>query len=181
MELPPRARRIRWSERQKGNHHGTTSACAENTGWWGAHQHIDGNYLRVRGEYCVLGVNVMANRTTSACAENTKLGSWRTHRTGNYLRVRGEYNATLIAFDVALELPPRARRIPKQFLHPANISGTTSACAENTPHRLEPHRIFGELPPRARRIRLFPQCGGDHHGTTSACAENTRGRRQRPA
>ena len=31
MELPPRARRIRWSERQKGNHHGTTSACAENT------------------------------------------------------------------------------------------------------------------------------------------------------
>ena len=92
QELPPRARRIRWSERQKGNHHGTTSACAENTGWWGAHQHIDGNYLRVRGEY-IENYQAMRDKTelpprarriqdrpdyfdwiigtTSACAENT--------------------------------------------------------------------------------------------------------------
>ena len=30
-ELPPRARRILVRKTQKGNHHGTTSACAENT------------------------------------------------------------------------------------------------------------------------------------------------------
>ena len=70
-ELPPRARRIHLPAIPEGDDlgttsacaentpfaylfggvYGTTSACAENTGWWGAHQHIDGNYLRVRGEY----------------------------------------------------------------------------------------------------------------------------------
>ena len=30
---------------------GTTSACAENTGLSGAQKGLQGNYLRVRGEY----------------------------------------------------------------------------------------------------------------------------------
>ena len=50
-ELPPRARRILFSQIVASEIPGTTSACAENTGvmlsrifgWW--------NYLRVRGEY----------------------------------------------------------------------------------------------------------------------------------
>ena len=55
-ELPPRARRIH--ERDGWAHvlRGTTSACAENT--WRAAQrdHDAGNYLRVRGEYAMIGV-----------------------------------------------------------------------------------------------------------------------------
>ena len=51
VELPPRARRIRLFPQCGGDHHGTTSACAENTHHC---QHCSGarrNYLRVRGEY----------------------------------------------------------------------------------------------------------------------------------
>ena len=142
MELPPRARRIRWSERQKGNHHGTTSACAENTGWWGAHQHIDGNYLRVRGEYCVLGVNVMANRTTSACAENTGQCNSSRMMWGNYLRVRGEYAFLLRLLVAGAELPPRARRIQRHTNRLRRGLGTTSACAENTKAISAPGQYF---------------------------------------
>ena len=93
LELPPRARRIRRSERQKGNYHGTTSACAENTGGGLIGLEAPRNYLRVRGEYndarafmCHLEeLPPRARRiphkrigpltdlgTTSACAENTK-------------------------------------------------------------------------------------------------------------
>ena len=110
-ELPPRARRILHSVDAVPLNIGTTSACAENTGWWGAHQHIDGNYLRVRGEYCVLGVNVMANRTTSACAENIGRCATAPPKSGNYLRVRGEYETWILANPSYGELPPRARRI----------------------------------------------------------------------
>ena len=94
---------------------------------------------------------------------------------------------------VVMELPPRARRIlglPKR-LEP--ISGTTSACAENTrkaaslmvcwgnylrvrgeygkPERVLTHQE--ELPPRARRILTIGQTDRVTVGTTSACAENT--------
>ena len=72
-------------------------------------------------------------------------------------------------------------------------NGTTSACAENTPHGTQPKwtgrnylRVRGEydstythagvlpeLPPRARRI-LHDESHVTHLiGTTSACAENT--------
>ena len=51
VELPPRARRIRWSHRCRQSRTGTTSACAENT-WAVYQQRAPGwNYLRVRGEY----------------------------------------------------------------------------------------------------------------------------------
>ena len=53
-------------------------------------------------------------------------------RLGNYLRVRGEYLGEVWGNPDLLELPPRARRIhglDDDFEH---LSGTTSACAENT-------------------------------------------------
>ena len=92
VELPPRARRIRGSV---ANFHavvGTTSACAENTDGFDCGAVGKGNYLRVRGEYCLapeyMGIRVelpprarrippwvaptrMLAGTTSACAENT--------------------------------------------------------------------------------------------------------------
>ena len=93
----------------------------------------------------------------------------------------------------AVELPPRARRIPHPFGPVLRERGTTSACAENTWSMANKFdsawnylRVRGEyaglfykamlskeLPPRARRIHddlvdLAPRVG-----TTSACAENT--------
>ena len=91
------------------------------------------------------------------------------------------------------ELPPRARRI-HSYQYPLHYKlGTTSACAENTPHAGGGHRTPGnylrvrgeysppchassnslELPPRARRILGGEAAPGDTVGTTSACAENT--------
>ena len=71
-ELPPRARRILVRKTQKGNHHGTTSACAENTLRAFSMTARNWNYLRVRGEYsggkAAPGDTI---GTTSACAENT--------------------------------------------------------------------------------------------------------------
>ena len=73
-----------------------------------------GNYLRVRGEYCVLmftipclselpprarrirlgvGCAPKPHGTTSACAENTSPASTLPAKKRNYLRVRGEYQA----------------------------------------------------------------------------------------
>ena len=132
---------------------GTTSACAENTrsvmlscwnGW---------NYLRVRGEYHMKTPRLLYrgelpprarrirpidhNRrphkgTTSACAENTRGEEpWRGDRR-NYLRVRGEYPTNLGVESFHLELPPRARRILLRKHPGLPLSGTTSACAENT-------------------------------------------------
>ena len=71
LELPPRARRILPSPLFNEFPHGTTSACAENTGLDHLANSIDRNYLRVRGEYQGHGILP---------------GRW-----GNYLRVRGEY------------------------------------------------------------------------------------------
>ena len=91
-ELPPRARRIHAHGCTPDNYQGTTSACAENTSGDSNLGKISGNYLRVRGEYCVrlravrkqLELPPRARRirgefhqvptgfgTTSACAENT--------------------------------------------------------------------------------------------------------------
>ena len=99
---------------------GTTSACAENTNSTTPSVGLDGNYLRVRGEYpffgqvCAAVVELpprarrilpltntpcLSYGTTSACAENTfikdKVGTF----SGNYLRVRGEYWSGLLNRD----------------------------------------------------------------------------------
>ena len=50
-ELPPRARRIQHFWREELIAHGTTSACAENTGCGRRTCTSQRNYLRVRGEY----------------------------------------------------------------------------------------------------------------------------------
>ena len=70
--------------------------------------------------------------TTSACAENTGSDQVGAGFDRNYLRVRGEYLSDLIGPLLDLELPPRARRIPRQAARYRGYSGTTSACAENT-------------------------------------------------
>ena len=133
--------------------------------------------------------------TTSACAENTRLNARNRPDTRNYLRVRGEYSRRHPRGPLAIELPPRARRILLPRKHQPKHRGTTSACAENT-HQLpgrrveyrnylrvrgEYHAHFNfylegvELPPRARRIHALLSGSFDSGGTTSACAENTMG------
>ena len=49
--------------------------------------------------------------TTSACAENTAKPGKKGCSQRNYLRVRGEYAQVLQPDILAMELPPRARRI----------------------------------------------------------------------
>ena len=111
-ELPPRARRIRKCGSTAVRMIGTTSACAENTGFFEELGNRCGNYLRVRGEYndCIEfdgehlelpprarrilllpHVVVIPRGTTSACAENTLSGGKMWFWDWNYLRVRGEY------------------------------------------------------------------------------------------
>ena len=137
---------------------------------------------------------------------------------GNYLRVRGEYVADVAGAVVAeelpprarrilgmvtvggvqCELPPRARRIPRIAWIRAAITGTTSACAENTSRSVHEVKIWGnylrvrgeyislrnlsfikpELPPRARRIPAPAAPERPAVGTTSACAENTKNPRR---
>ena len=91
-ELPPRARRIHQPGTASVRIGGTTSACAENTGFGRCGGAPIRNYLRVRGEYLILPQSSgdkmelppRARRipptpcftshyigTTSACAENT--------------------------------------------------------------------------------------------------------------
>ena len=132
---------------------GTTSACAENTGFVDAHPPGHGNYLRVRGEYFgrwrfalrLVELPPRARRipqpsyqpakpqgTTSACAENTAALLPTSETPGNYLRVRGEYYSRASQAGLIMELPPRARRIRKGGVRVAATNGTTSACAENT-------------------------------------------------
>ena len=92
LELPPRARRIPAEVTADPRTPGTTSACAENTMPTIARVRQSWNYLRVRGEYLLMGgvgageveLPPRARRihtlttlprhgrgTTSACAENT--------------------------------------------------------------------------------------------------------------
>ena len=152
-ELPPRARRIHTPIGVTRTLSGTTSACAENTLY---HRHSSchhWNYLRVRGEYSVILSVIRATLelpprarrirgfwvawggvggTTSACAENTRKAERSSAKHWNYLRVRGEYCQWRTLPVHFLELPPRARRIPRTPDFTAVIAGTTSACAENT-------------------------------------------------
>ena len=193
---------------------GTTSACAENTTIWGCDIGHNGNYLRVRGEYtsqkgwCLIKGELppRARRiplldiprqkwygTTSACAENTRDWGYFFSHHGNYLRVRGEYRMAPSAAGLAVELPPRARRIrPGADFTTASL-GTTSACAENTATAANlgltgrnylrvrgeyaalkhSYAELAELPPRARRIHFRRRYLDRGRGTTSACAENT--------
>ena len=193
-ELPPRARRIRRGFFRVRVRVGTTSACAENTLSIPQKQSVNGNYLRVRGEYrssvthaTLLrelpprarrihvgheqGVTVVG--TTSACAENTGHGHDRMVVRWNYLRVRGEYMTRLWDLPASVELPPRARRIHAQYHESYTAGGTTSACAENTKVVVPVICDDGELPPRARRIPRDHHYFSGGYGTTSACAENT--------
>ena len=131
--------------------------------------------------------------TTSACAENTTPDPLNAKTHGNYLRVRGEYRTCGACERFCGELPPRARRIHNRPITIGKLSGTTSACAENTGRyscwssRIRNYlRVRGEypisrnrkgslseLPPRARRIQISAGDAADLQGTTSACAENT--------
>ena len=136
---------------------GTTSACAENTLNLRAPTALVGNYLRVRGEYSYGQPNgeekvelpprarripdaaipqIFATGTTSACAENTVGVTGVVGGCGNYLRVRGEYCSPVVDDTLAMELPPRARRIHRRCVATCRIGGTTSACAENTLNEL---------------------------------------------
>ena len=152
------------------------------------------NYLRVRGEYGRGSPTQTTPRelpprarriqvkpffprlrggTTSACAENTSLHLQPWPAARNYLRVRGEYLLQSHFAKINVELPPRARRIHAVAEGLELLKGTTSACAENTDHSLQPRRMATELPPRARRILHKPHARFHQAGTTSACAENT--------
>ena len=75
---------------------------------------------------------VMWVGTTSACAENTQCIFALSMQPRNYLRVRGEYAFQTILTIRVQELPPRARRIRVIIQLDHGLSGTTSACAENT-------------------------------------------------
>ena len=113
--------------------------------------------------------------------------------------MRGEYGTDEWRGVITAELPPRARRIPIPTPEQSPLTGTTSACAENTQHS-EFRWAFGgnylrvrgeypssvywiseivELPPRARRIRKDTAVLHPGLGTTSACAENTVTEQQR--
>ena len=70
--------------------------------------------------------------TTSACAENTRIVTVVFFAGGNYLRVRGDSGVALSRVTPTLELPPRARRIRDGVTVLNSLTGTTSACAENT-------------------------------------------------
>ena len=152
-ELPPRARRIRHHRGHSQNREGTTSACAENTDLVVAVAPLLGNYLRVRGEYAFcnilsafiwelpprarripdyLGDEALPVGTTSACAENTPTPLGLDNPPRNYLRVRGKYCSPVVDDTLTMELPPRARKIPRHSKPRYCMWGTTSACAENT-------------------------------------------------
>ena len=156
-ELPPRARRIPLTLAHVILRHGTTSACAENTGRTKKNAGGERNYLRVRGEYspttslapkCVelpprarripmdTEKRPVNSGTTSACAENTPPPNQHCCATRNYLRVRGEYIKNAPNTTVTWELPPRARRILGIYSTWRTLQGTTSACAENTLNEL---------------------------------------------
>ena len=95
------------------------------------------NYLRVRGEYDSHSITKNARiGTTSACAENTKAVDSAKIGNGNYLRVRGEYPTAATPASPWRELPPRARRIRQGKSDRRYLTGTTSACAENTLNEL---------------------------------------------
>ena len=107
--------------------------------------------------------------------------------------MRGEYSLRRWSCWQRSELPPHARRIRRSGRNFLCLSGTTSACAENTKATGEAPelnwnylRMRGEypsvrmwvsmrmeLPPHARRIQSTRAAAVLRNGTTSACAENT--------
>ena len=119
-----------------------------------------------------------------------------TRRMWNYLRARGEYCYQTKHLGFSQELPPRTRRILGLGGVVDNVSGTTSAHAENTYFFLSAAILRGnylrargeypfdwaigrtpwELPPRTRRIRTPFVPPDSIFGTTSAHAENTHSR-----
>ena len=133
MELPPRARRIPLSSHLEAGRWGTTSACAENTGWASAGDAYRWNYLRVRGEYSTrIHVSESSLELPPRARRIPDIAGNRESSFVNYLRVRGEYSPGKTSTPGFVELPPRARRIPFDGMECANLRGTTSACAENT-------------------------------------------------
>ena len=138
-ELPPRARRILSRFGIVIKVRGTTSACAENTpqssGWGFTCAELPPRARRILSWLKLLFLII---GTTSACAENTRELMGNTRNRGNYLRVRGEYIWIWIGVILHPELPPRARRILIGGGLSTIVSGTTSACAENTFH--QPYR-----------------------------------------
>ena len=111
-ELPPRTRRIPGGFLNSASVIGTTSAYAENTSPMPHSRQPSRNYLRVRGEYTEIEINVLPDTelpprtrrirqggflqgdgegTTSAYAENTHPTPPGIKTPRNYLRVRGEY------------------------------------------------------------------------------------------
>ena len=133
VELPPRARRIPHDVDDGVLKHGTTSACAENTGWASAGDAYRWNYLRVRGEYSTrIHVSESSLELPPRARRIPDIAGNRESSFVNYLRVRGEYSPGKTSTPGFVELPPRARRIPFDGMECANLRGTTSACAENT-------------------------------------------------
>ena len=150
-ELPPRARRIPAEVAADPRSLGTTSACAENTRSQltpAASElpprarrilqtppvlqtplELPPRARRIRRNVCCI---LLAIGTTSACAENTRTPATCLPDSRNYLRVRGEYEVAVEGELAVSELPPRARRIPRQHHWSQPMLGTTSACAENT-------------------------------------------------
>ena len=143
--------------------------CMRRRGW--APRELPPRARRIHTPSCLGGGTC---GTTSACAENTIAGRNRPRRRGNYLRVRGEYSSSPITPVTRSELPPRARRIHISAIRGGHVSGTTSACAENTGQWSQPGsyrrnylRVRGEY-------RSAMATATESLGTTSACAENTR-------
>ena len=112
QELPPHARRIRLARCGVNNIHGTTSACAENTGKTDGLKISGRNYLRMRGEY---GVSIPPGASFEELPPHA-----RRIPTGKALIAENQ------------ELPPHARRILADGILLRLGVGTTSACAENT-------------------------------------------------
>ena len=152
------------------------------------------NYLRVRGEYRVVGCPPTHRWELPPRARRILCARCQRYGQPNYLRVRGEYWQVRNCSAKVRELPPRARRIRNLDPGEPIVRGTTSACAENTINIAKRHsklwnylRVRGEyafllrllvagaeLPPRARRIQRHTNRLRRGLGTTSACAENTK-------
>ena len=91
----------------------------------------------------------------------------------NYLRVRGEYRFRSSTIRSHVELPPRARRIPRVKSVVRKNGGNYLRVRGEYGPPLNHHMVNVELPPRARRILSSIPGIFLVFGTTSACAENT--------
>ena len=154
---PPRVRSRPHHRRLGLRHHGITSACAEQTGVQaaiakcardhlrvcGADNLIDrkhtvayGSPPRVRSRPAGRRVSCPARRITSACAEQTLSRSRDVSGRKDHLRVCGADVQTTLQKAVKLGSPPRVRSRRGVTRGENGELGITSACAEQTPHRL---------------------------------------------